>query len=278
MADISDVEASIVAFVTQIIYPNGTAQPSAIGAKSNIYRGWPTPAKLDADLTAGTVNISVFPMDVESRTTRYLPNWQSLPVIAPTLTLTASGGTVTVAGTPASPLNAAAIVNGQAFVYPVQPTDTLTSIATGLAALINARITASSSGPVITIPSATRLVARVGGVGSVLNEIRRQKRNLMVTLWCPTPTLRDSAAAIVDPAFAAIDFLTLPDGSSGRILYERSRVMDTVEKYKLYRRDLIYSVEYGTTQVQSIAQIVAEIFNITGGIDPTDPPITSFAI
>src|SRR5919198_514841 len=65
------------------------------------------------------------------------------------LTLTVAGNTVTVAGTPSSPLNAAVLVNGKAYIYPLQANDTATSIATALAALINADTPASSSGEVV---------------------------------------------------------------------------------------------------------------------------------
>lgn len=267
-----------MAFIAQTVYPTGTSNPSAITAPCKIYRGWPQPDSLDNDLAAGTVNISVFPMDVEKRTTRFLTNWQPLPLAAVNLTLTAAGTTVIVGGSASSPLNVGIIVNGQAALYAVQASDTLTSIATALATLVNDITPATSSGPVITIPGANSLAARVGAVGSVLNEVRRQKRNFMVACWCATPTLRDTTASLVDSAFAAIDYLTLPDGTGGRILYERSPVEDRVEKERLYRRTLIYSVEYGTTQTQTTAQILTELFNLTGGFDPNAPLLESFNI
>jgi hypothetical protein len=278
MADIADVENTLVTTITQAVYPNGTGNPSIINARCNIYRGWPIPANLDADLAAGTVNISVYPMAVEQRTTRYPRTWQTLSTPTPALTLTISGTTITVGGTPSSPLNAAAIVNGSGFVYAVQPTDTLNSIATGLAALINAFTPASSAGAVITVAAAKEIQTAVGGIGSVIRETKRQKRSFQISFWCPNPTLRDAIVPPVDQALADIDWLTLPDGSSGRLLYERTIVSDRVERAGLYRRDLIYSVEYGTTETQSTAQIVAELFNITGGLDPNAPAVTSFTI
>jgi hypothetical protein len=82
----------------------------------------------------------------------------------------------------------------------------------------------------------------------------------------------------VDVALAAITFLSLPDGTGGRLLYERSRVSDRVEREGLYRRDLFYSVEYGTTETQAAAEVVSEIFNITGGLDPSAPPVKTINI
>lgn len=340
MADVSDVESVLTATLTQTIYPNGTANPSIAAVPCKIYRGWPIPAKLEADLAAGKVNVSVFPQDNEKRTTKYLPKWYTLPFTAPELELIVEGNTITVAGTPSSPLNAAAIVNGTGYVYAVQANDTLVSIATGLAALINENTPAVSEGAVITIDDAipqnspmelsesgplsrrfggavlasmagywpframnlglsgfwrkrfggviessmaayfptpsVHLAARVGAVVQTVREIKRQKRGFQITFWCPTPALRDAIVPPCDVALAGIDFLTLPDGTAGRILYERTLVSDRVEREGLYRRDLFYSVEYGTTQSGSAAQIVAQIFNVKGGLDPSAPEIEIF--
>ena len=262
MSDLAEVEAVLVSTIANIAYPNGTASPSIAAMPVKIYRGWPIPANLDADLKLKKINISVYPTDTEKRTTKYAPEWITLNVPAPSVKLAASETTLTVSGTPAALQNACAVVNGIASIYPVQVGDTLSSIATGLAALINAGEYATSSGPVITIPAAYSLAGRVGTVGTSILEIRRQKRNFQVTFWCPTPASRDLIASAVDNALADVDFLTLPDGSSGRLLYERSHVGDQSEKEGLYRRDLFYSVEYATTRTRGAAQILAPLVNV----------------
>lgn len=278
MADLSDVESVFVSTIAQIIYPNGTANPSIVNAGCRIYRGWPIPANLDTDLAAGMINISVYPQDIEQRMTRYPDDWQELSNNAPALTLTVSGNTITVGGTVSSPLNAAALVNGAGYVYAVQPGDTLNSIATGLAALINAVTPATSTGPVITIAGAKQLAALAGGFGTIIRETKRQKRNFLITFWCPTPALRDAIVPPVDQALADIEFFLLPDGSSARLLYERSPVTDRVERQGLYRRDLAYSVEYATTDSQAAPQLIAQIINLTGGLDPHAPALKSFTL
>ncbi len=343
MADISDVENVLVSTLTQAIYPNGTGEPSIINSPCRIpYRGWPAPSALDQDLAAGMVNVTVFPQDNEQNVTRYQPRWYPLPVSSPALTLSVSGNTITVGGAVSSPLNAAAIVNGVAHVYAVQPGDTLTSIAAALAALINQNIPATSSGPVITIddsvpavpgvylqesgPLSSRfggallpsmagfwsikglslkvgkawkkrfggavlpsiaacwptpsvgIVARVGAVGSAVQELKRQKRSFQITFWCPTLALRDAIVAPCDAALAALTWLSLPDGTAARLRSQKTFVTDRAEKQALFRRDLIYSVEYGTTQLQTAAQVVAQMFNISGGVDPSAPAIETFSI
>jgi hypothetical protein len=341
VADLSDVENVLKATLTQTIYPNGTGNPSIVDVPCKIYRGWPIPKQLETDLAAGKINVSVFPQDNEQKTTRYPKKWLELPVTAPLLTIEVCANTITLLGTPSSPLNVAAIINGTAYVYPVQPLDTLVSIATGLAALINAGTPATSSGNVVTVegnslvpaspmyltesgPLSRRfggailssmagfwpvkamgfalsglwgkrfggailpsmaaywptpsvgITARVGAIGSVIREIKRQKRGLQITFWCPTPALRDAIVPPCDVVLADTDYLSLPDGTLGRLIYVRSMVSDRVEREGLYRRDLIYSVEYGTTETMSAPTVVTQKFILAGGADPSDPVINTF--
>jgi hypothetical protein len=204
--------------------------------------------------------------------TRYPRDWQTLATPAIALTLTVAANTITVGGTPFSPLNAVVTVDGLDYLYPVQPGDTLTSIATGLAALINEDTATSSSGPVITLPGNHRITTRVGAVGTIIRETRRQKRGFQITFWCPDPASRDAIVPPVDAALADLDFLALPDGSVGRLIYERTRVSDRVEREGLYRRDLFYSVEYPTTDTGIAAEIVSTTLYLT---DPNGIPIAS---
>ena len=252
MADLSQVETAIVEIVAAALYPNGTNNPSALNQPVRVYRGWPVPNALNRDLTDGVLNVSVYPQDTESRTTRYMPQEIDLPRIAPTLTLTTTPTTVTVGGTPCA-CNAAVFAGGKVYVYPAMPSDTLAGIAAALAALINADYPATSSGPVITVASA---FTRVGAIGNTVTEIRRQKRGFQITCWCPDPETRDALASLIDAALAGIDYLALPDGTAGRMLYERSKVTDGSQEEGLYRRDLFYSVEYGTTVTGTAAEIV----------------------
>lgn len=262
MPDLSDVENVLVSLVTQIVYPNGTAAPSATGDDIKVYRGWPMQPNLDADLKDGIVNISVFPIDPEQNVTRYAPEWMEIPSPPVTLTMTVAGQTVTVGGKPCCPLNAAVIVNDKAFVHPLQATDTPTSIATALAAAINTTFAASSSGAVITVPGATKLEARLGSVGNIVQEIKRQKRSFRITIWCNSPLVRDAVGKVIDPALASLTNIALTDGTVGRLLYVRTHPDDGAQKARLYRRDLVYSVEYATTITRRAAQIVATEANI----------------
>lgn len=265
MPDLSEVENVLVSLLTQIVYPNGTAADSATGDRVKIFRGWPIPGNLDADLKAGIVNLSVFPKDSEKNATRATGReWEEVPSPPVTLTMTVSGNAITVGGTPCCPLNVAVLVDGKPFVYPLQATDTPTSIATALASLINTSALATNNGPVVTVPGATRLVARVGAVGSVVQEVKRQEKGFCITAWCSSPVVRDAIAGVLDSALADLTFISLSDGTSGRIRYERTHTIDSQQKFGLYRRDFHYAVEYATTVVRKAAEMVADIVNATG--------------
>src|ERR1035438_5496 len=92
MSDIADVEQSLLSLLTQTAYPNGTGSPSVVldsgGSPHNVqlYRGWPLPGQLDTDMSAGTVDVSIFPTRVEQNVTRYFLDYEALlPFPAPTL-------------------------------------------------------------------------------------------------------------------------------------------------------------------------------------------------
>lgn len=256
MADIADVERAVVGLIARAIYPNGTAQPCAIAdgdgtpIPARVYRGDPPPLGLLADLRAGFVNISVLPAGSGHNVTRYLAKWRSLPPVAATLAVAQSGDTVTLSGTPGPGQNVAAIVNGTGFVHAVQEGDTLAAIAAALAQLIGGG--ASSDGPVLTVPAAGSLSARVGTTATALRELARFQRDVQVTLWCSTPAIRDAVAAVAVPALAQVIRLTLADGSSARMILDNDGdIDDGQQKEQAYRRTLHLQIEYATTEVEA---------------------------
>lgn len=276
MADVSDVLNALAAIAAQAIYPNGTGMPSVSGVATIAYPGWPQSSQLDADMTAipqgtGRIHVTVYPGGPQRLTTRYFADWQPPVVNGATLVLTIAGQTVTVAGTVSVPQNVALVVDGAATVYAVQRADTLTSIATALAAQIQG---ASNVGAVITLPAGARIeAARAGGSGTIAREVRRQQGAVQVTVWADTPGHREATATAIDSALAALEFVTLPDGSSARLMYQSTRFDDTTQKANLYRRDLIYSAEYATVQTAVATQVVTFAGNVaTTGPDGAAVP------
>jgi hypothetical protein len=287
MASLEDVLNTLTTQISAYVYPNGTGQPSVTGNTIKIYPGWPTSSSLDQDLQSEITNVTIYPSGPENNVTRYRPKQNVMSVATPTLTLTASVNVVTVGGampSPFTPHNLAVLINGQPFIYPVQSSDTLTSIATGLASLIAAQYPAtSSSGPNITINDADLVftatglqvvsgqgnpvianlapvsptTTRVGTTGVVTTEWERYKQRMQITVWAQDPTTRGLVAAAIRTGFAQISFLTMPDGFGARVRSNGSALSDVLEKAKTYRRDLFYEVEYATTVTQQIATVVA---------------------
>lgn len=262
MADIFDVADSLVARIASIVYPNGTGQPSIVNFPLILYSGWPTSSKLDDDLKLPKPHITVYPRPETKNVTRYAPKQQVMSIAAATLTLTAHGNVVTVGGAMPSPFtahNLALIVDSQPFIYPVQASDTLTTIATGLATLLAVSFPGTtSSGPVITLPANTvPIIARVGTTGVVTTEWERQTQRYQVTVWAQDPPTRKALGAAIRAAFSQIAFITMVDGFGARVTFQGNVPSDNFQKEKLYRYDLLYDVEYATTVTQTLATVVA---------------------
>lgn len=291
MSDLVDVQNQLVTLISQILYPNGISGPTApaiTGLPTIVYPGWPTSAALDADLAAlpcdgkpntgkGKIHITVYPTKMERKTTRFKEFWQPVSKPVHTLNLVIAGQNVTVGGTVSAPQNVMLMVNRVPVVYAVQPNDTLARIATALAALIPGSASVDST---ITLPATAVLTAaRVGATVKAIKEIRRQERVFMICVWANTPTNRDAAIRVIDPVLANTKFIILPDTDAGRLIYKSSPVDDSLSKTGTYRRDLLYSVEYGTflTETETeVTQVQTNVSSAVNGAPPFQPAATVF--
>ena len=290
MADIADVFSAMQAIITSVVYPNGTSSPSAILVSgvpqpARIYPGWPIPSNLDNDMAAGITNISIYaPRGFYKNTTRYPQDEFQITAPVHTITTLISGTNITIGGTESTPQNVAVVANGVGVSYGVQSSDTLTSIAAGLVALLQAAgVTCSSTGPVISIPNGVNIGATVGGAGSSIREVMRQEQKFQVTIWAPSSAvltapdaIRPAFGAPIKVQFAVTPFLTLSDNSAARLITMDDFYDDDVSKPNVYRRDLFYNVEYATTQTQQQYEIVLSKIQLSGGQDPNAPLIGNF--
>jgi hypothetical protein len=281
MATSLDVMNQVAALLGPVVYPNGTGQPSVTNAPITIYPGWPTQAALDNALAANPPQsvLSIFTAPGGANTTRYPQNYQRIgEPSAATLTWAVLAITATLCGTVSTPQNVAIIVDDIAYAYAVQANDTLTTIAAALATLIAVNRSCTSAGPVITIPNAVAITARVGTVSTVAAELSRQKKRFQITAWCATPAIRAAIVSAIMPAFAALPFISMPDGFAARMRYADDFPQDTTQKALLYRHDLIYEVEYATTNTTSAAQAIVWTIEVFGGVIPpkTNPQIFNF--
>jgi hypothetical protein len=247
MADQSDVEAALVTLVSAALYPDGVGGSSVPGPVCRIYRGWPKAAALNADLAAGRINVTVFPASAAMRnTTRYPDEWTTSPVARP-LTVTVSGLTVTFGGTASLGQLAGVRVDGRSYAYRTTANDTPSSVAANIATLARADGVVTLSYAALTFQGAGDVLARVVADAPGLLEVRRQVQSFRIIFWCPTPLLRDAAVGAVDCSLATMRFITMPDGTAARLIFSSSTLLDQSQDAILYRRDLIYTVEYATT-------------------------------
>jgi hypothetical protein len=267
MADQSDVETALVGMIGGALYPGGLFAPCAVaGAVCRIYRGWPVPAALDADLAASITNISITPVaGQDENTTRWPDLWIPQARTAPTLTATVSGDSVTFGGTGGAGQVAAVIADNSWAAWRLQATDTPATVATRLANTLATARAATASGAVLTVPGAIRLIGRVEADQPTLRMSRRQRQAFRAMLWCADPATRDAVGNAVDSALSGIDFVGLADGTSGRLRYLASTVSDKWEDATLYRRELTYTVEYPTTIAESLPRMAVGAFLPTLG-------------
>jgi hypothetical protein len=246
MADESDVEVALTGVVSAALYPNGTGAASVPGPDCHIYRGWPNSAALDADLTAGKINVTVFAGGGAGRTTtRYAEQW-GVSAPAPTLTVSVSGTSVTFGGSATTGQVAGILVDGRSYAYRTQNGDTPDLVAASLASLARNDSIVSVSGSTLAIAGAGDLLARVVADATVQREVRRQEKSFRISCWCPTPATRDATAAAIDLSLSTMSFIPFADGTSGRLTYTGTSEFDQSQNAKLFRRDLTYGVEYPT--------------------------------
>lgn len=255
MADMTDVADALVGIIAAVVYPAGIGQPPAGGVQAKIYQGWPEPQALKADLAQKIAHVTVFPTANVKITTRHMAEWQQIAAPAPTLSATAAGTTITLAGTVTLPQAVCLIVDGQDFAYGLQASDTLASVASALAALVNASRPASAAGAVVTIPGARSIAARVVANGTSAKEVAREQRVFTVSIWADCFDNREPLAKVITPPLADLTRLNLPDGTVATCEYAGSQQIDTEQMQGIYRRDISVSVDYGTIVTRTDNQV-----------------------
>ncbi len=254
MADQADVETALVSLVATAVYPNGSRLPSAVlgpggAAVCRVYRGLPNGPTLEADLAQGVMHATVYAAGTPIRnTTRFPRVWQVVTPVPATLSVSVTGNAAAFAGACEPGQLAGIAADGGIFPYAVQARDTPPTVASNLAAMLRAAgWLVDYAGTTVSVPAARLFTARVVAGGMALQEIKRQAEAFRISLWCGDPLTRDAAASVIDPALAAPNFIALADGSCGHLSYAGGTTTDGGADTALYRRDLIYTVEYPTT-------------------------------
>ena len=115
----------------------------------------------------------------------------------------------------------------------------------------------------MTLAGGLGIVARVVSDGRGGRELRRQECGFRVTLWCPDPTTRDAAAGVVDLALAGTTFLDV-NGWSCRVRMSGGSSTDEGAAGGVWRRDLLYSIEYPTATTETLPAMLFGVDKVNG--------------
>ena len=252
MPDQADIEQALAALGAEALRDDP--------AEVRIYRGWPRAASLEADLMAGRAHLSVTPGGAARDATRYPVEWQgSVPV--PTLTAVADGEAVTFGGAAGPGQVAGLRVDGVAYAYRLRDGDTPGAVAAELAGLVRADRPAELHGTAVLLPGCQDVLARVVADGAGGTELRRRQQPMRMTLWCPTPDVRDRLACSLDVAVAGAPVLDV-GGWACRVQGAGGATTDDGAAAGVWRRDLVYRVEYPTVLAEPLPAMLWGVVSV----------------
>jgi hypothetical protein len=266
MADLSDVSNALGLLCQNALYPDqviSDGRPSpVVGIPVLIQIGWPDPASLEKLIAARNGMVTIYPRPTEKITTRNSRVWSAGPKTPATFTLTLAGSHITVGGAAPAPYfrhNVCVFANAKPYIYSTVNGDGVAAVAAGLAALIAVDIPGTTaSGAVLSLPGTARIGAlRVGTGANAIQEVKRQEREFQITIWAASLDGRDKIAPPIDLLIAMTTRMALADGTNGKLTYRSSPYTDVDQKTGIFRRDLIVTVEYVTTNMDFAPEVVA---------------------
>ena len=270
MADLGDVTALIASMANTACYPNGVTSPTVTGGTKDIKvnEGWPVPEVLDPMIAAGQTAVSIFPMRLSAPAVfQVLDEVYTITPAVHGMSDTLSGGQVTVSGTPGVTEYLTIVADGLYSYSRVGAS--VSAILAAIAADAAANYAGVAvSGNSITFPT-SRLIVHIGAAATLGKATHRQRQAVMITVWAPTPAIRNTVAAAIDVAMKAVNRLTFPDTSQGVISAAYSEQRDERQVASIYRRDLVFNVDYATLQQFQGWEVTSVNPTIDPGADPT---------
>lgn len=265
MADLSDVTAYLAQAAANAVYPNGTGSPSVAAMDCRIYEGWPVADQLDLDVAGmmltgsppakGTrpggpvANVSVYPMPGTGIAVyQILDKTYTISPAVIDLTVTIDdNGVITAEGQPATGEYLTLVID-DAVVCSQSGSNTAALLA-ALAAQASTNYPGSSStATTLSVPFGHSMVVRQGGVAVLGKVLHRQRHAVMVTVWAPNRVVRNQLSAAIDNVIKQNNKVSMPDTSQAIVCFSRTLVSDEQQMQTIYRRDLVYDVEYATVE------------------------------
>lgn len=262
MASVDDVARFLARRVADVVYPGGSQLPGIVNSAVKIYPGWPAPGDLQQDIDKGGVHISVWPLSTERKIGSALGG--PCCVITkgkPTLQFTVNGSSIGVTGMASALTNVRVSVNGKAFTFHFRAGTTAEQAITELCKALPKSFTVLSR---VCILMAEHLSVSVTTAGTAVKELHRQIKDFQITVWAPVPGLRESIGSAIDAALSEQCHIDLNDGAPAQLLYARQFDSDRSENWHVYRRDLIFSVNYATTHTITAPEVTKTVVTLNG--------------
>ena len=265
MPDQADVEQSLATYLAAVLYPNGEDAVSAVGSVCRVYRGFPVVGALEADLAEGIAHITVQPVGGSLKdTTRFSTEWIGAAPVCP-LVAQAEGVSVRFSGSAGSGMVAGVLVDGLAYAIRVVDPSSPGVVAAVLSDMVRADRSATLQDTTIIFPDAHQVVARAVSDGQGGAELRRQEMLFRVSLWCPSPSVRDQIGAFIDLAMSGVVFLDV-GGWGCRIRLAGGKTDDTGAAATSWRRDLDYMIEYPTVLSSTLPSLLFGTGSVNGSV------------
>lgn len=244
--------------VANACYPTGTGDPSVTGTQITIEAGKPIRTQLDRDLQDLFSHVYVYPTSKQRDITKFERVYQPLTKADPTIFTEVIDNTVTLTGVPSVPQAVMVVNNKVGYAYNVLLGDTLSNIATQLAALIPG---ATSVGAVITISDSWRLEARVATQYTAGRELSRTEGMFDIYIASPNQTDRAIILDAVDQYLKINYRIVGSDDFYILFFYSDIHVSDDLEKEGIYEARLTYMIQYPTTQIENFMSITYPFVN-----------------
>ena len=193
--------------------------------------------------------------------TRFRQEWIENVVSPATLTATLIGNSVTIGGTVSIPQAVMIVVNNIGYAHQVLNTDTLDSIASALGLLIPNSTVLNN---VITINGAFSIIPRITQYGIASKEVKRQEVNFNFITWAASRDTRTAVSDVIEVGLGQLSrFLITTDNYWAPIVYSGVKDHEELQKsIPIYRRDLMFRIEYPTIIENQFPTITDTIENI----------------
>jgi hypothetical protein len=245
-----------------VLYPCGTQLPGIVSAAIKIYPGWPVPGILQQDIESGGAHVSVWPLPTERQSSTPLGRpVRVVEKVESGLHVQAIGRFIVVSGSATTPTQVRVMLDGEEYAFCFDAGTTSTSVTS---ALMKRLPISMSMGDKIYVQGNSPVSVSVSAGARAVRELRRQIKDFQVTVWAPTPQLRNKIGTAVDIALSEQCHIDLGDGAPAQMFYSRQFDSDKAENWHVYRRDLIFSINYATTQTFSAPEVIQTVVTLNG--------------